>query len=175
MFLSHWMFTLSELTVSVLYTITKTSVPSLVSFCYSLLVCAGNRWDTVYCVYIHTKKTTATASIFSRRSQSSYLPVLRTRTNLSSCALDKTEWTRTRRGEELALGKFSSWTFSCSKFLWTVLFLVLRFWGRDSSVGIATRYGLDGLGIESWWGRDFPHPSRPDLGPTQPPVQWVPG
>ena len=46
--------------------------------------------------------------------------------------------------------------------------------GRDSSVGIATRYGLDGPGIESRWGRDFPHPSRPSLGPTQLPVQWVP-
>ena len=45
--------------------------------------------------------------------------------------------------------------------------------GRDSSVGIATRYGLDGPGIESRWGRDFPYPSRPALGPTQPPVQWV--
>ena len=39
----------------------------------------------------------------------------------------------------------------------------------DSAVGIATRYGLDGPGIESRWGRDFPHPSRPALGPTQPP------
>ena len=29
--------------------------------------------------------------------------------------------------------------------------------GRDSAVGIATRYGLDGPGIESRWGRDFPH------------------
>ena len=38
--------------------------------------------------------------------------------------------------------------------------------GRDSSVGIATRYGLDGPGIESRWGRDFPPPSRPALGPT---------
>jgi len=47
--------------------------------------------------------------------------------------------------------------------------------GRDSSVGIATRYGLDGLGIESRWERDFPHPSRPALGLTQPPIQWVPG
>ena len=48
-------------------------------------------------------------------------------------------------------------------------------WGRDSAVDIATRYGLDGPGIESPWGRDFPPPSRPALGPTQPPIQWVPG
>ena len=47
--------------------------------------------------------------------------------------------------------------------------------GRDSSVGIATRYELDGPGIESLWRRDFPHLSRPALGPTKPPVQWVPG
>ena len=47
--------------------------------------------------------------------------------------------------------------------------------GHDSAVGIATRYGLDGPGIESRWGRDFPRSSRPALGPTQPPVQWVPG
>jgi len=43
-----------------------------------------------------------------------------------------------------------------------------------SVVGIATGYGLDGPGIESRWGRDFPHLSRPALGSTQPPVQWVP-
>jgi hypothetical protein len=47
--------------------------------------------------------------------------------------------------------------------------------GRDSVVGIATRYGLDGPAIESRWGRDFPQLSRPALGPIQPPVQWVPG
>jgi hypothetical protein len=38
-------------------------------------------------------------------------------------------------------------------------------------VGIATPCGLDGPGIESWWGRDFPHPSRPSLGRTQSPIQ----
>ena len=37
--------------------------------------------------------------------------------------------------------------------------------GRDSLVGIASRYGLDGTGIESRWGRDFPHPSRRSWGP----------
>ena len=47
--------------------------------------------------------------------------------------------------------------------------------GQDSSVGIATRYGLGGLGIESLWGRFFLHPSRAVLWPTQPPIQWVPG
>jgi len=47
--------------------------------------------------------------------------------------------------------------------------------GCDSSVGIATRYWLDGPGIESRWGRDFPHSSRPTLRPTKPPIQWIPG
>jgi hypothetical protein len=46
---------------------------------------------------------------------------------------------------------------------------------RDSAVGIATRYELDGPGIESRLGRDFQHSSKPALGFTQPPIQWVPG
>ena len=43
-----------------------------------------------------------------------------------------------------------------------------------SSVGIVTGYCLDGPGIESQWGRDFSHLSRPALGHTQPPIQGVP-
>ena len=46
--------------------------------------------------------------------------------------------------------------------------------GSGSSVSIVTGYGLDGPRIESRWGRDFPHLSRPALGSTQPTVQWVP-
>ena len=45
--------------------------------------------------------------------------------------------------------------------------------GRNSVVGIATRYGLDGPGIESRGEGDFPHQSRLTLRPTQPLVPWV--
>ena len=40
--------------------------------------------------------------------------------------------------------------------------------GRDISVGIATRYGLDGPGIESRWGVRFSAPvqSGPDANPA---------
>ena len=51
----------------------------------------------------------------------------------------------------------------------------LHLWGRDSVDGIATSYGLEGPRIESWCGRDFPHPSRLALGPNHPPIQWVSG
>ena len=39
------------------------------------------------------------------------------------------------------------------------------FSGTGSVVGIATGYGMDGPGIESRWGREFPHLFRPALGP----------
>jgi len=46
--------------------------------------------------------------------------------------------------------------------------------GQDSSVGIATRYGLDGPGIESRWVRDLLHPSSgPEAHPAS--YTWVPG
>ena len=46
--------------------------------------------------------------------------------------------------------------------------------GPSSSVGIATDYGLDGLGSNPG-GDDIFRRSRPALGPTQPPVKCVPG
>ena len=46
--------------------------------------------------------------------------------------------------------------------------------GPGSSVGLVTAYGLDGPGIESRLAEIF-RTSRPELEPTQPPVQWVPG
>ena len=42
-----------------------------------------------------------------------------------------------------------------------------------SSVGIATEYGLYGPGSNPG-GDEIFRPSRPALGPTQPPVQWAP-
>jgi hypothetical protein len=56
-----------------------------------------------------------------------------------------------------------------------ILKLLVGNCGPGSSVDIATGYGMDGSGIESQWGRDFPHLSRPALGPTQLAAQWVPG
>jgi hypothetical protein len=41
--------------------------------------------------------------------------------------------------------------------------LYVIMYGLGSSVGVATGYKLDGMGIESWWGRDFLHTSRPAL------------
>jgi hypothetical protein len=55
------------------------------------------------------------------------------------------------------------------------VYLVSEQWVQYGVVGIATRYELDGPGIESRLWRDLPHSCRPDLGPTQPPVQWVAG
>jgi len=42
------------------------------------------------------------------------------------------------------------------------------------SVGIATDCGLNGSG-SNLGGDEIFRPSRPALGPTQPPVKWLPG
>jgi len=73
---------------------------------------------------------------------------------------------------------YHNWLFTkkCSyTFIWNILAL---FWttcydiftilnvDRNSSVGKATRYRLDGPEIECRWRRDFPHLFRPAMGPT---------
>jgi hypothetical protein len=45
--------------------------------------------------------------------------------------------------------------------------------GQNSAVGIATRYELDGRGIESRKGKGFLYPSSLALRSTKLPVQWV--
>jgi hypothetical protein len=82
--------------------------------------------------------------------------------------------------------KFSSCSNSCNSYQRILLNFISElgekfegttyyFVGRDNVVGTATGYGLNGLGIESRCGRDFPQPSRPPLGPDQPPVKWAQG
>jgi hypothetical protein len=44
-----------------------------------------------------------------------------------------------------------------------------------SCLSSATRYGMNSPGIETRRGQVFPQPSRLTVGPTQPPIQWVPG
>jgi hypothetical protein len=54
------------------------------------------------------------------------------------------------------------------------LIFLTRVLTRQSVVGIATGYGLDGPGIESRWGLDFPYPSRTAPQPIHLTVKWVP-
>jgi hypothetical protein len=64
--------------------------------------------------------------------------------------------------EQECLLRGADWVFKCDS-------------SQFPSFSMATCYGLDDPRIESRWVQDFPHPSRPVLRPTQPPIQCVPG
>jgi hypothetical protein len=56
---------------------------------------------------------------------------------------------------------------------WSMQVWVILFTGSMSRDSDSLRAGRSG--IESRWRRDFPHPSKPALRPTQPPILRVPG
>ena len=65
-------------------------------------------------------------------------------------------------------------TYQTQKSLLQFGVIIFSKYGPGSSVGMATDYGLDGPGSNPG-GDEIFRSSRPALGPTQPPVQWVPG
>ena len=83
------------------------------------------------------------------------------------------------------LQTFTDWIRKPVNFTQSTVILLLPFIlmvDRDSIVGIATRYGLDGPCIESRWGCDFPHYPDWPWGPSSflwngywvlPRVKWL--
>jgi hypothetical protein len=108
------------------------------------------------CLYLTTHNT--------HKRQTSIPPVV------FEPAIPATERLQTHTQDRTATGIGSSYVIVVQKFQ-----LLIWCSGSDSTVCIAVCYVLDGLGIESQWKQHSLHPSRPTLGPTQPPIQRVLG
>ena len=105
-----------------------------------VLVC-----KTCYSKYVELSTITSSRHLYNSKFYNTYI--------LSYCTNKKRLWCRITKQKNVSF--YLRYGFN---------------WDRDSSVGIAIRYSLDGPGIESRWGRDFPHSSRPALVPTQTPI-----
>ena len=67
--------------------------------------------------------------------------------------------------------RFVSTFLVSNELAFSVLYIPLR--GSEFAIGTATRYGLDGLGIESRWGANFPPPVQ--TGPEAYPAFYTVG
>ena len=113
---------------------------------------------SVYCLRVNVYCTTATECKPNCSWQIyhhiiiSYHHIIKCHvTHVAGVTLNSTEVSETRHiSSDIKCFMQRSLTYDC---------------GLSNVVGIGTSYGLDGPGIESRWGRDFPHLSKPALGP----------
>jgi len=69
---------------------------------------------------------------------------------------------------------FNCWSILCLPYFRIIIIIIIIISSSSSSSSSSTDYGLDGPGSNPG-GDEIFRQSKPALGPTQPPVKWVPG